>query len=148
MRNIFFLLTGIILISSCSTYSEEDLSTFDKEIKEYVEKNHLDVQRSSSGLYYRIDSLGTGNNILYTNYIDVTYKGYLLDGTVFDEQTEPVEFQVRGVIAAWQEILLQMKDGGKAFLISPPQLGYGGRELDDIPANSILVYELEVVHVH
>lgn len=148
MRIFILLISLAVIINSCSSYSEEDLKSFEKQIKEYVNQHNIEVQRSSSGLYYRIDTVGHGENILYTNYIDVTYKGTLLDGTVFDEHIEPVEFQVRGVIASWQEILLQMKEGGKAFIISPPQLGYGARELDDIPANSVLVYELEVVHVH
>lgn len=144
MRALLSILLFIPLLYSCKTYSDEDMNTFDREIKAYVEKNKLEFQRSSSGLYYQIIEEGEGKPILFTNVVSFTYKGTFLNGDIFDEQKKPVEFEVRQLIGAWKEIMLNLKPGGKAFLIAPPQLGYGDRELDDIPANSILVYEIEV----
>ncbi len=144
MRALLSILLFTPLLFSCKTYSDEDIRSFDREIQAYVEKNKLDCQRSSSGLYYQIIEEGEGKSILFTNVVSFTYKGYFLNGDVFDEQKEPVEFEVRQLIGAWKEIMLNLKPDGKAFLIAPPQLGYGDRELDDIPANSILVYEIEV----
>jgi FKBP-type peptidyl-prolyl cis-trans isomerase len=54
---------------------------------------------------------------------------------------------VKDLIGAWKEIMLELKPGAKAFLVAPPSLGYGDRQLDDIPANSILVFNMEVVGV-
>ena len=144
MKALLSLLLFIPLLHSCKTYSDEDMKAFDREINAYVEKNKLECQRSSSGLYYQIIEEGEGKPILFTNVVSFTYKGTFLNGDVFDEQKKPVEFEVRQLIGAWKEIMLNLKPGGKAFLIAPPQLGYGDRELDDIPANSILVYEIEV----
>ncbi len=139
---------GVLVISSsCKTYSDDDLKVFDKEIEAYIKSKNLDLERSESGLYFTIIEEGEGDEILYSNNVSFTYKGTLLNGNVFDEQKEPVTFKVNQLIGAWKEIMLDLKKGGKAFLIAPPQLGYGDRELDQIPANSILVFEMEVTDV-
>lgn len=140
---------GILVItSSCKTYSDDDLKVFDNEIQAYIKSKNLDLNRSESGLYFTIIEEGEGDEILYSNDVSFTYKGTLLNENVFDEQKEPVTFKVNQLIGAWKEIILDLKKGGKAFLIAPPQLGYGDRELDKIPANSILVFEMEVTDVN
>ncbi len=148
MSKILFLLIGLFLLNACKTYNEDDMQSFDRKIEAYMKKNNLDLQRSESGLYYKIEEEGEGDYIKYKNIVTFKYKGRLLNGEVFDDQMEePVTFQVSQLIAAWKEILLEMKNGGKAFLITPPQLAYGDRDLDDIPPHSILIFELEVVEV-
>ena len=137
-----------VMTSSCKTYSDDDLKVFDKEIEAYIKSKNLELERSESGLYFTIIEEGEGDEILYSNNVSFTYKGTLLNGDVFDEQNEPVTFKVNQLIGAWKEIMLDLKKGGKAFLITPPQLGYGDRELDKIPANSILVFEMEVTDVN
>lgn len=148
MRQLLVFLAPLILLTACQTYSDDDKKGFDKEIQAYLDKEGVDCERSSSGLYYEIIEPGEGELIKYQDKVEFTYKGTLLDGTVFDEQLEePVEFNVRELIGAWKEIMLELREGGKAFLVAPPQLGYGDRELEDIPANSILVFEMEVIAV-
>lgn len=139
---------SVVLLSSCGpTYSDEEKSTFDVQIEKYLKANNKECARSSSGLYYKIIEQGEGRKIKYSDKVAFTYKGELLDGTVFDSQTKPVEFDVSVLIAAWKEIMLELNEGGKAFLIAPPQLGYGTHELDDIPPNSILIFTMEVKEV-
>ena len=147
MRTLLFIMGVLVINSSCKTYSDDDLKVFDKEIEAYIKSKNLDLERSESGLYFTIIEEGEGDEILYSNNVSFTYKGTLLNGNVFDEQKEPVTFKVNQLIGAWKEIMLDLKKGGKAFLIAPPQLGYGDRELDQIPANSILVFEMEVTDV-
>lgn len=142
---LLFLLTSALL--GCSTYNEDEIDSFDQQIQNYLKKKGIDCQRSNSGLYYLILEPGKGIPIKYTDRISFTYKGEFLDGKIFDNETKPAEFEVRQLIGAWKEIMVELKPGGKAFLVAPPQLGYGDRELDDIPANSILVYNLEVHEV-
>lgn len=144
MRSLLVLFLIGLVVSSCKTYSDDDLKSFDKQIEDYLKKEKIDCKRSSSGLYYKIIQEGEGDPIIFTNVVSFTYKGSFLNGEVFDSQKEPVEFQVKQLIGAWKEIMLSLKKGGKAFLVAPPQLGYGDRKLDDIPPNSILVYEIEV----
>lgn len=144
MKSIVFLFIGLFLLSACKTYNDNDLKKFDQQIQTYIKKKKLSMKTTSSGLYYHIEKEGDGRFIQYTDRVSFTYQGKLLDGSVFDNQTEPVTFNVKELIGAWKEILLYLKPGGKATLICPPQLGYGDRKLDDIPANSCLYYEIEV----
>ena len=146
MKYLLIIVT-VLILASCKTYSDEELNRFDEQIELYLEKKSIECKRSSSGLYYKIIEPGEGKTIQYRDHVSFTYKGTLLDGTVFDDQKEPVEFEVSALIGAWKEIMLELKKGGKAYLISPPQLGYGSHHLDDIPENSILIFEMEVVDV-
>lgn len=148
MRQLLVFLAPLILLTACQTYSDDDKKGFDKEIQAHLDKEGIECERSSSGLYFKIIEPGEGELIKYQDKVEFTYKGTLLDGTVFDEQLEEtVEFNVRELIGAWKEIMLELRAGGKAFLVAPPQLGYGDRELEDIPANSILVFEMAIIAV-
>ena len=148
MKHLLLILIGFVLLSGCSTYSEDEIDEFDKEIQAYIKKNKLETTRSESGVYYTIIEEGEGKNIQFRDLVSFKYKGTFLDGKVFDEQlNEPVEYHVNELIGAWKEVMLMLKKGGKAFLITPPKMGYGDHQLEDIPANSILVFEVEIVDV-
>ncbi|MCH2232013.1 MAG: FKBP-type peptidyl-prolyl cis-trans isomerase [Crocinitomicaceae bacterium] len=147
MKPIIYLVIALIISSCGDTYSEEDKTNFDTKIENYLNKQGIDCERSSSGLYFKILDEGEGRDIIYKDLVSFRYKGEFLDGKVFDERTDPVEFQVRQLIGAWKEIMLEMKNGGKAFLVAPPYLGYGTHELEAIPPHSILVFNIEVTDV-
>lgn len=143
----FYLFILLLTISSCSTYSEEELLGFDQQINEYLTEKNIECEKSGSGLHYKIIEQGEGKKIKYKDVVSFKYRGELLNGLVFDEQKEPVEFKLEQLIACWKEIILELNVGGKAFIVSPPQLGYGDHDLEDIPENSILAFDIEVVEV-
>jgi FKBP-type peptidyl-prolyl cis-trans isomerase len=147
MKKLTFLLLFPILISSCQTYNDQDKQQFDKKIQAYLKKKKISCTKSDSGLYYKILEPGNGEYIKFQDEVSFTYHGTLIDGTVFDDQKKPVSFNVRDLIAAWKEIMLELKPGAKAFLVAPPQLGYGDHQLDDIPQHSILIYNIEIKDV-
>ena len=147
MRILLTLLLTTLLIG-CKTYSDEEVKEFDKQIEKYLKEQNIDCTKSSSGLHYKIIEEGEGPLIKFTNVVSFKYKGSLIDGTVFDDHSEEaVEFKVNELIGAWKEIMLELREGGSAFLVAPPQLGYGTHKLEKIPESSILVFELEVVEV-
>ncbi|XOV67410.1 MAG: FKBP-type peptidyl-prolyl cis-trans isomerase [Fluviicola sp.] len=142
------LLSLVFLLFSCGdTYSEDEKNEFDRKIERFLKKKEIKYVRSSSGLYYKIVDPGEGELIKLKDRVRFTYKGTFLNGKVFDERKDPVEFDVQTLIGAWKEVMLYLRPGGKAFIVSPPQLGYGEHDLDGIPPNSILVFELEVKSV-
>ncbi len=149
MKYLKFLLIILpaALLFSCDSYSDEELNAFDAKIEKYLKRKNIECKKSASGLYYKILEEGEGDFIQFTDKVMVTYKGSFLSGETFDEQTEPIELKVSEQINAWKEIMLQLKKGSKAYMIAPPQLGYGGYEIEKVPPNSILVFELEVVDV-
>ena len=137
----------IISLQSCSTYSSEELKNFDSEINKYIKDNKLELIKSNSGLYYNILEKGKGDFIQLTDSVSFKYEGKLLSGEIFDKQTKPITFNVKDLIAGWKEIMLKLKPGAKVFLIVPPHLGYGTHDLDDIPASSSLVFNMEIIDV-
>jgi FKBP-type peptidyl-prolyl cis-trans isomerase FkpA len=69
---------------------------------------------------------------------------------VFDssvERGEPATFQVKGVIKGWQEAIPMMKVGSKWELYIPPSLAYGAKDNPGMPANSTLVFEVELLGI-
>jgi FKBP-type peptidyl-prolyl cis-trans isomerase FkpA len=145
--NLFLFALVSTLLFSCGSYSDDELATFDKKIDKHLKKKNIECEKSASGLYYEILEEGEGEFVQFTNKVLVKYKGTFLNGDVFDEQTEPVEMAVSEQINAWKELMLQLKKGSKAYMVAPPQLGYGEYKIEKVPPNSILVYELEIVDV-
>lgn len=106
------------------------------------------VKKTSSGLLYKIEKAGEGASPKPTDTVKVHYKGTLTDGTVFDssyERKEPIEFQLNQLVPAWIEAIPMMKKGGKMEIVAPPTLGYGDRDAGKIPANSTLIFEIELL---
>jgi FKBP-type peptidyl-prolyl cis-trans isomerase len=145
MRILFILM--LLTTVGCSTYSDNQKSSFDKEIEAYLKKKKIKCDRTDSGVYFKTLKEGEGRQIQYNDLVSFKYKGELLNGNVFDNHKKPVEFKVKELIGAWKELVLEMKNGGKVFMVVPPHRGYGDYDLNDIPPNSILVFELEVVDV-
>ena len=95
---------------------------------------------------------GTGAEAVVGSTVSVNYVGRLEDGTVFDASANhggPFSFTLgRGmVIAGWEQGILGMKEGGKRTLTIPPELGYGSSQVGPIPANSTLIFDVELVQV-
>lgn len=144
----FILTITLLSLFACQTYSSSDKKNFDQKIQTYITKNKLSLTETGSGLYLHIDTLGNGDYANLSSEVEFTYTGKFLDGSVFDLQKEPIKFQVKELISAWKEALVQMRAGDKAIMIVPPQLGYGDYKLEDIPANSILYYELTLISIN
>jgi len=88
--------------------------------------------------------------------LTMNYTGKLTNGTVFDSNVdpkfghvEPFTFTLGAgqVIAGWDEGLVGMKVGDKKTLTIPPEKGYGNRAVSIIPANSTLIFDVELVDI-
>ena len=94
---------------------------------------------------------GSGAMPTASDTVRVHYEGRLADGTVFDSsiaRNEPATFQLSGVIACWTEGVAQMKVGGKATLVCPPEKAYGEAGVPGvIPANATLTFEVELLGI-
>jgi len=103
-------------------------------------------------------TIGTGAVAEPGEKVTVNYTGKLQNGTVFDTSigkppypgcSEGFCFTLGAgqVISGWDQGIAGMKIGGKRILIIPPQLGYGSKDYGPIPANSTLVFEVELLGV-
>lgn len=120
------------------------------EIAEAVKAGKIDTTGSIESVYYHILSQGTGEYVSVTDTVTVHYKGSLLsDGSIFDQtRDKPATFPLRRLIRGWQLALPKCKVGGKVRVIIPSAQAYGIRTRSkDIPPNSILVFDIEVVAV-
>ncbi len=107
---------------------------------------------TESGLKYVIVKEGEGPNVEDGNVVVVHYSGYLTDGTKFDssvERDDPFRFVVgsKQVIPGWDEGVKLGKKGSKLRLVVPPELGYGGMQIEKIPPNSTLIFDIEILDV-
>lgn len=113
-------------------------------------KSKPNVKTTASGLQYEVLTLGTGPKPTANDSVVCHYAGTLLDGTEFDnsyKRGEPITFAVGGVIRGWTEALQLMPAGSKYKLYIPQQLAYGTNEVGNIPAGSVLVFEVELLQV-
>lgn len=105
-----------------------------------------------SGLQYKVITAGTGKSPQKSDKVTVNYRGRLIDGTEFDSsysRNKPATFGVGQVIPGWTEALQLMKEGDRWQLFIPPGLAYGERAVGGkIPANSTLIFEVELLSVN
>lgn len=115
------------------------------------------VVTTESGLQYMILTKGTGEIPADTSYVQVNYKGTLIDGTEFDSsykrkdkdgKSQPATFRANQVIKGWTEALTMMPVGSKWELYIPYDLAYGSRATGaDIKPFSTLIFEVELVGI-
>lgn len=149
MKIIFTVFICLIVLSSCKVTTVNQPELDDQLIQGYLFANNLNATKTPSGLYYIMTVEGTGVSPTVASTVEVKYTGYLLDDTVFDQTATGKTFtsSLSGLITGWQIGIPLMKKGGKAMLIIPSALGYGSRAIGPIPANSVLVFEIELIDV-
>ncbi len=106
----------------------------------------------AAGLKIEDIEVGTGQEAATGMTVEVHYTGWLTNGFKFDsslDRGQPFSFGLglRQVIKGWDQGVVGMKEGGKRRLTIPPELGYGSREMGSIPANSTLIFEVELLKV-
>ncbi len=108
------------------------------------------VQKTESGLYYKVENAGAGASPSASDMVTLHYTGKLIDGTVFDSSVErgaPIDLPLFGVIPGFSEGLQLLKEGGKATLYIPASLAYGDQAAGPIPAGSTLIFEVELLKI-
>ncbi len=105
------------------------------------------VVTTASGLQYKVLEPGPagGAKPTDTDVALVSYEGKLLNGTTFDKSQQPTPFPVAGVVPGFSEVLKLMPKGAKYRVWMKPSLGYGDKATGAIPANSTLVFDVELL---
>jgi len=157
MKKILFFLTiiGSVMFMTVSCGNDgldleklraEELEALDA----FIEANDIEVEPTSSGLYYIEQVKGTGDTIKPGDRVKIFYTGMFIDSTLFDSTSEyePFEFVVGSsdVITGMSEGITYMTQGGKATLIIPSNLAYGATNNTTlgIPRFSTLIFDIEV----
>lgn len=117
-------------------------------ILQYIEENNLEATKTESGLYYVVENEGTGAQPTSNSDVTVAYKGYFLNGNVFDESTvSGVSFNLSQVIEGWTEGIPYFKEGGNGVLLIPYTLGYGELGNGTIPGLTVIAFDVNLISV-
>lgn len=145
---LVLLLFSSFLMNSCK--KDDDFADRDDEsIKEYLESKNLTAQKTESGLYYIITVSGSSEKPDLNSLVTVHYKGYFLDDSVFESSYSgtPPTFPLANVIAGWREGIRLFGKGGKGTLFIPSNLAYGSTPRTGIPANSVLIFDINLINI-
>ncbi len=149
MKTIASILSQLLVASLSLTpywsFAQEQ-TTLDK----YIQEQGVSCQPAPQGFYYEIEKQGDTTAIQPGQIVKVHYQGSLLNGNVFDSSYErgfPIAFPVgQGkVIKGWDQGIPKIGLGGKGTLYLPPELAYGSRATSAFPANSSLIFKVEVL---
>lgn len=143
MKKLFIAICAASLLVSCDNASSQNTDDSKPVIVETI--------MSPSGVEIQVLKKGEGRMPEQGNKLVVHYTGYLkISGDTFDSSVkrgQPFKFQVGvgQVIPGWDEGMMMLPVGTKALLNIPSSLAYGAQEIPGIPANSDLVFEVEIL---
>ena len=146
MKKLAFLSLsiGLTALTSCAILNGNSPKKDTREVGKVIS--------TSSGLSYVLNELGSGEAVDSGKVVTVHYTGFLTDSTQFDsskDRNDPFTFKVGGgmVISGWDEGLSYLRVGDKATFTIPPSIGYGSQAQGIIPANSTLIFDVDVLSV-
>ncbi|MDB5029973.1 FKBP-type peptidyl-prolyl cis-trans isomerase [Mucilaginibacter sp.] len=136
----------VITLSSCqkSDVTAQQAAVDDAKIQAYMKANNLTLTKDPSGFYYKIITPGAAAHPIATSNVQVSYTNTYLNGIQFDH-VNVVTYQLSTTIPALQLGLLKIGTGGRIYLIAPSALAYGNTSQYTVPANSILIYTIDLI---
>ena len=156
LKTLLTFFSFCIILSSCKKddnckYTESAVVVPASEmanLQTWVSANRPLAIQHPRGFYYEITAAGTGTvTPSVCSNVTVKYAGYLTNGFKFDENTTGITFALGQLIVGWQRGIPLIKTGGSINLYLPPSLGYGSSASGPIPANSILIFNIQLTAV-
>ena len=146
-RSLHFIIIAILL----PFYGFATAQTDSTSLEYFIQNTDLEVQEGANGLYYAIEKEGKGVRPKARDYVKIRYTGRLLNGQVFDQSKDdqPFVFQLgyRIVIQGWEEGIPLFPVGSSGKLFVPAELAYGDKGLGEVPPNTDLVFDIEILDI-
>ncbi|MBR2392147.1 MAG: FKBP-type peptidyl-prolyl cis-trans isomerase [Elusimicrobiaceae bacterium] len=125
---------------------------YEAEQKEYLNnfQKEKGVKTLDNGTMIKLSRAGKGKNPKADSTVKVHYTGTLIDGTKFDssrDRGEAFQTKLTDVIPCWTKAVQQMKPGARATVVCPADTAYGNRPVGQIPPNSTLVFDVELIEL-
>ena len=150
------LLCFVLMLGGCA---RQETGPDPQAVADAAERQDLFGERAaapgitwrSSGLGVRVLQPGSGAPIRREDRVRVHYTGTLKDGTVFDSSRtkgKPADFAVPYLLPGLAAALTGLQPGARVEVFVPPVLGYGRIRAGNIPANSGLLFDVEVLAVN
>jgi len=152
MKQVFSILTLILLFSSCGSDSLEDvLEQNRQEIEAFITGNNLNTTVTSSGLHYIIEEEGNGVHPTPADIVTFDFQGILTDGRIFDTSLQggsPAEIQLNQIIVGLQEGIQLLSVGGRGLFILPSNIAFGSAPPNGLPNDAVVVYEVTLLDIN
>lgn len=142
-----------LVLAGCSAEKPKAYAMTPEGNAQYLTDNKTKdgVKTTASGLQYRVITAGSGKSPTNpSDLVTVTYKGWTVDGKVFDQTQEgdTAEFPAGRLIPGWVEALQMMKEGDEWELTIPANIAYGDESpTPAIPPGSTLVFQMKLISV-
>ncbi|MFC6277362.1 FKBP-type peptidyl-prolyl cis-trans isomerase [Psittacicella hinzii] len=133
-----------VMLANLQKQAEVNGKAGEEAIAKFLADNPNAV-KDESGIVYVIENPGKGEQVRATDTVKVKYKGSFVDGRVFDQNDQGIEFPLNGVIPGFSQAITKLKVGGKILVLIPPALAYGEQGNQAIPPRSTLQFEIEVL---
>lgn len=153
--SLIALFCGALLQASCTKSDEDRCKRVETTapsgevatLQAYISSSGISAVGDSRGFFYIIHRQGddTKRPSICSN-VRVSYTGRLTNGTQVDASNN-ASFTLGNLIPGWQEGIPLIGEGGSITLYLPPSLGYGAQARGNIPANSILVFQIDLLAV-
>lgn len=154
MKKLLIVSLFLVAITSCSKKDDNnnnncpDVTTTAPAsevatLRTHIQANNIIAVEDPRGFFYTIDAPGSGSKPTACSGVTVNYVGKLTDGTTFDSGNN-VTFSLDRLIIGWQEGIPLIAPGGSITLYLPPSLAYGSRATGGIPANSNLIFKIDL----
>ena len=165
-RIVLGLLAFICIINSCKNQNAEPktaasettqtMSPLQKNIQDieaYLESNNITAQKTDNNLYYVVTREGDGTHPTISDQVTLHYRGYTLDGNVFDasyDKGQPITYPLSGFVQGWQQGIPMFSRGGAGQLFLPSTLGYGQYPPpgSGIQPNAVLIFDVELIKIN
>ncbi|MEO3405124.1 FKBP-type peptidyl-prolyl cis-trans isomerase [Mucilaginibacter sp. CAU 1740] len=147
-KYLLLLAMAVIALTACNNAAklnhEKQAGIDDSLIRVYLKANpRIKAQKHPSGIYYQILSEGKGGHPTENSIVTVNYSAALLNDMVVDKG-EGYSTALNSLIKGWQIGVPLVKQGGTILLIVPSALAYGASGPDRVPANSVLVFTIDL----
>ncbi len=140
---LFFPL--VLTFSSCSRNDPDVIAERDRnKILEYIEENDLDAIELEEGVWVAVTREGAGDHPTENSVVKLTYTGFLLDDTIFDEGYN-AHISLQGAVRGFRIGVMAFRRGGEGTILIPSAAGYGEYAYGNIPRNSVLIFDVDII---
>ena len=152
-KYILFFCLIVTVLFACKKSDKNDYdgpfhaAEDDKKIQAYLTTNKITAERDPSGVYYKILAPGSAAKPTVDNGIGVIYTGRLLaTDSVFETHDKLSYFpSLNSLIEGWKIGIPKIGAGGHIMLYIPSNLAYQDQDQGGIPANSPLIFDIQLV---
>ncbi|MBL7776502.1 MAG: FKBP-type peptidyl-prolyl cis-trans isomerase [Saprospiraceae bacterium] len=145
LSGLFAAALCLLGLNACIKDDQRDLDR--NAILSYLTNNNLSATEHESGIFYILDTPGSGGHPGADAKVTVKYKAFYLDDTLLDETEadSTATFNLAGLIEGWRIAIPLLQKGGKGTFWIPSGLAYGSNPPFGVQPNAVLRFNIELI---